>query len=188
MCVGDFCRFDGDRLRWFALGYFKDLRRSERQPVGRYVDEIAPDQHDGDNSTCDGVNSQSADHAGGGAALVLRALLPLGDFEQPVIGRALLSIAQDGVGTNNTPESFRSVRVAGIEIGMVRLGCLAECNPQAFGVIVRKCLEQLVESLHGSTLKYRYFPTSPPPRTGTSWEINQRSKQTLCVKRHLKKA
>jgi hypothetical protein len=164
VCVGDFGRFDGDSLRRFALGYFNDLRRSERQPAGRYVCEITPDEHDGDNSACDGVSSQSADYAGRGPALGLRALLPLGDFEQPVIGRALLAIAQDGVGANNTPESFRSFRVAGIEIGVVRLGCFAERSPQAFGVIVRKRPEQIVESLHDSTLKYRYFPPVPPHR------------------------
>jgi hypothetical protein len=102
--------------------------------------------------------------------------LPARDFEKPVIGRSLLPIAQDGVGANNTPESFRSFRVAGIEIGMVRLGCLAERSPQAVGVIVRKCLKQLVERLHGSILKYQYFPPVPP-----HWrflEITQPSKQT----------
>jgi hypothetical protein len=60
-------------------------------------------------------------------------LLPLGDFEQPVIGRALLPIAQDGVGANNTPESFRSFRVAGIEIGWFALAALrnAALRPSA---------------------------------------------------------
>jgi hypothetical protein len=45
---------------------------------------------------------------------------------------------------------------------MVRPGSLAERGSQTIGVIVRKCLEQIVERLHGSSLKYRYFPTSSP--------------------------
>ena len=98
----------------------------------------------------------------GGAALGLPVLLPARDFEQPVIGRSLLPIAQDGVGANNRLNLSEASGVAGIEIGMVRLGCLAERSPQAVGVIVRKCLKQIVERLHGSTTQIPIFPTSPP--------------------------
>ena len=61
----DFGRLDGDSLRWFALGHFSHLRRrSERQPVGRSVAEVTPDEHDGDDGARDGVSGQPADRAG----------------------------------------------------------------------------------------------------------------------------
>jgi hypothetical protein len=70
---------------------------------------------------------------------------------------------------------------------MVRLGCLAERSPQAVGVIVRKCLEQIVERLHGSILKYQYFPPVPPHRRflGNYSAVKTNS---IALKRHLKKA
>ena len=105
-CVGDFGSLDGDSLRRFALNYFNDLRRSERQPVGGSIGEVASDEDDGDNGACDGVSGQSADRSREEAALGLRVLLPARDFEQPVIGRSLLPIAQDSVGANNAPEIF----------------------------------------------------------------------------------
>jgi hypothetical protein len=113
------------------------------------------------------------------------AFLSLREFEQPVIFRALLPIAEDGVGANDAPESFRSFGV-GIEIGMVRPGRLAERGSQTVGVIVRKCLEQIVERLHGSSLKYRYFPPVPP-HTGTS-SMDQQSNEYRRVKYRLIKA
>ena len=71
-----------------------------------YVQKVTPDEHDGDDGARDGVSGQPANHAGEGAALWFPALLPARDFEQPVIGRALLPIAQDGVGADNLPKSF----------------------------------------------------------------------------------
>jgi hypothetical protein len=163
---------------------FNDLRRSERQPVGRHVCEVTPDEHDGDNGACEGVSGQSADDAG---ALGRLALLPRCDFEQPVIGRPLLPIAQDGVGANDAPESFRSFRVTGIEIGMVRLGCLAERSPQLVGVIVRKCLEQIVERLHDSTHSNTDISPSPPA-PAVLGNYSAVKTNSVALKRHLKKA
>jgi len=87
--------------------------------------------------------------------------LPARDFREPVIGRSLLPIAQDGL-REQYAESFRSFRVAGIEIGMVRLGCLAERSPQVVGVTSGSASSNRRASSWQHTLKYRYFTTSPP--------------------------
>ena len=170
----------GGRLHGLASGRLGRL--GDGPPVDGLEREITPDKRGGDRSTHDCVGGQSADRAG--EAFWLWTLLPACDFEQPVIGLSLLFIAQDGIGANDAPKSFRSFRVAGIEIGMVRFGCLAERSSQALGVIVRQCLKQIIESLHGGSLKYRYCLPVPP-----HWHVFNQSavKQTLPRKRQVKK-
>ena len=151
-CVGYFGR--GGRLRGFAPGHFGHLRRSDGQPVDRPEQKVTPDEHCGDDSTRDGVSGQPADHAGEVAALWLPTLLPARDFEQPVIGRSLLLVAQYGVGADNPPESLCSFRVAGIDVGMVCLRGLTECSSKTVRVVVRKRPQQIVKSCHYYSLKY----------------------------------
>jgi hypothetical protein len=66
-----------------------------------------------------------------------------------IIGRSLLVIAEDVMGTDKLPESQRSIRVVGICVGVCGLGSLAERRPKALGIIVRKRTKQLVQRRHG---------------------------------------
>jgi hypothetical protein len=61
-----------------------------------------------------------------------------------IVGRALLGIGQDVIGAHQLPEPQRSIGIVGIDIGMCSLRGLAECRPQALGVITRKRSEQIV--------------------------------------------
>ena len=54
------------------------------------VPKVTADEHDGD----DALGPASAASANQAAAFWLPALLPARDFEQPIIGRSLLPIAQ----------------------------------------------------------------------------------------------
>ena len=65
--------------------------------------------------------------------------MPVCDRQQPLIGRALLFVAENVVGADDPPEPVGRIEVAGIVVGMVGLGGLAERCPEAFGVIVSKC-------------------------------------------------
>jgi hypothetical protein len=42
------------------------------------------------------------------------------------------------MGADDPPEPLRSIRIAGIVVGMVGLGGLAECRPEAVSIIVSK--------------------------------------------------
>ena len=145
------------RRRGFAPGHFGHLRRSDGQPVDRPEQNVTPDQHHGDGSTRDGVSGQPADRAGDVAALWLLTLLPACDFEQLVVGRSLLLVAQYGVGADDPPESLCSFRVAGIDVGMACLRGLTECSSETVRVVVRKRPQQIVKSCHYYSLKCRCY-------------------------------
>jgi hypothetical protein len=50
-------------------------------------------------------------------------------------------VVENDMGADDPPEPLRSVRIVGIVVGMVGLGGLAECLPEAISVIVRKRTE-----------------------------------------------
>ena len=58
--------------------------------------------------------------------------------QQRVIGRSLPLVTENGMGADDPPEPLRSIRIAGIVVGMVGLGGLAECRPEAVSIIVSK--------------------------------------------------
>src|SRR4029078_5706135 len=58
-------------------------------------------------------------------------------------------------------EPQRSIGIVGIDIGMGSLRRLAECRPQALGVITRKCSEQIVQRPHGGTRDYLPLGSAP---------------------------
>lgn len=78
---------------------------------------------------------------------VLDGLDP-GDFEQMIIGGALLAIEQDLVRAHDLAEFPPRIGITGVKVGMSSLGRLTKGGPQSLGVVARQRTEQIVERLH----------------------------------------
>ncbi len=64
-------------------------------------------------------------------------LLDPGEFQEMVVGRALLAIKQDFLGAYDLAEFLPGVGITGVEIGMSPLHRLTEGGPQTFGIVAR---------------------------------------------------
>src|SRR3954465_9031623 len=95
-----------------------------------------------------------------------------------IIGRALVLIAQDVVGTYDLPEAQRGVGIAWIDVGMGALDRLAKRGPQLFSIIIRKSSEHIVKRLHGRSR--RRVLSSPPeiPATNLRWSTRTNRSST----------
>jgi len=68
-----------------------------------------------------------------------------GTLQQLIVDRPLLSIAKDGIRSDNLPESKRSIRVFGMEVRMIRPGCATERFLKSRSVVTRPRTDQIVE-------------------------------------------
>jgi hypothetical protein len=69
-------------------------------------------------------------------------------FQLLIVSRPLLRHAEAGIGVENVPEPRSSIRIAGMEIGMVRLDGRAERFLVSFFVVIRTRTEQLAKRFH----------------------------------------
>jgi hypothetical protein len=95
----------------------------------------------------------------GDSTLCRLLLLTLRDFQQTIISRTLLGIAENLVGTHDPAELGFRIRVCRIDIGMRPLGRATKRSPQVIGFIVRKRAEQIVKRLHRKALSVALHPT-----------------------------
>src|SRR5262249_26320118 len=68
-----------------------------------------------------------------------------GTLKKLIVDRPLLSIAKDGIRSDNLPESKRSIRVFGMEVRMIRPGCATERFLKSRSVVTRPRTDQIVE-------------------------------------------
>jgi hypothetical protein len=110
--------------------------------------------------------------------LKLRALLTLKRqlklltlaFQLPIVSRPLLRLAEAGVGGDNVPEPRRSIRIAGMEIGMVRLECRAERFLKSFFVVIRTRTKRLAKRFHRGVLS---ICSKEPPENSCMFSVRQ---------------
>jgi hypothetical protein len=81
-------------------------------------------------------------------------LLPL-EHQQPIISRPLFRIAEQAMGGDNLPEPLWSIRIAGMEVGVVRLDGRAERLLQGVNIIILMSTEKTVKRFHQHTLDRR---------------------------------
>jgi hypothetical protein len=93
------------------------------------------------------AGSESVDLSGD-SVLYRLLLLNARYFQQMIISRTLLDIAENLIGTHDPAEFKSGIRVSRIDVWMGLLDRATECSPQAFGIIVRKRAEQIVKRLH----------------------------------------
>jgi hypothetical protein len=81
-----------------------------------------------------------------------------GKFQQVVVGGSLLAIQEDFLGPHNLAEFLPGIGITRVKIGMNALDGLAECRPQAFGVVTRQRAEQIVKRIHARPAGLSYSP------------------------------
>src|SRR5215471_18179979 len=69
--------------------------------------------------------------------------------QQPVISRPLLRVAKDIIGLHSLPEPYRRIRIASMEIRVIRPGGFAKGISEPLGIVTRTSTEQIVEGFHG---------------------------------------
>src|SRR5262245_17957452 len=112
------------RLRW--------LRRLLCVQPQHHTRNNATAYHTGDDGGCDTPEPLAA---------VLLQLL--------VVGFPLLLVLEKLVGCDNLSKLQLGGRIAGVEVGVERLGGLAECGPNCFLVGMRWHAQNIIECVHG---------------------------------------
>ena len=100
---------------------------------------------------------------GGDGVPRLRQLLQPREFQQVVVCRALLVIAEDIVGADDLPEFQRGFGIVRSDVGMGAFDGSSKRGPESFGVIVWESPEQIVQRIHRrSRCWFRLRPKFPP--------------------------
>src|SRR5260370_42436372 len=77
------------------------------------------------------------------------------ELQHPIVSRPLLRITQERIGGGKLPEPLWSIRIAGMEVGMVRLDRLAERFLESVSVITLTGAEKIVKRCHRHALERR---------------------------------
>jgi len=124
----------------FAFAHHRGCRNAPDQG-------ISPHQHDNENGSCDGFGNDDASP--------LQPTLLTFPVQQSVVSCSLLCIAKDFDSSCDPPEPVRGIRIASVEVGVVRLSCFAICPAQGLIVSIRRNIEQVIKCSHRYTFEQR---------------------------------
>src|SRR4051794_14686638 len=109
--------------------------------------EVAGQRQRGGAGQCHHARSDLVDLGDDGELGVLLTFVLRG-AKQTVVGRALLLVAEDVVGSDDLSKPQSGVGVFGVDVGMALFDRLAKRSPDVLSVVVRKSSEQIVKRLH----------------------------------------
>jgi hypothetical protein len=134
----------GDGAVELGDGKARRLRRRLRRLL-----RVQPQHHGCNNATAHHTGDDGGRNAPKPLAAVLLQLL--------VVGFPLFRVFQKLVGGNELPELQLGGRIASIEVGMERLGGLAECGPDCLFVGMTRHAQNIIKCVHGCPWR-RHLP------------------------------